>query len=102
MEASDAPINAAERHESGAPRNRAAPHVRGRREAPVKEEFWHTAGGLHGSGYFKLLDDEAFFAAQSMNPTHFVVTTSFTSLHHKGGAPAKVPTLTSTGTGLFH
>ena len=58
----------------------------------------HTAGGLHGSGYFKLLDDAAFFAAQSMNPTHFVVTTSFTSYITKVVVPAKVPTLTSTGT----
>ena len=89
-----APINAAERHESRV-RVGAGTAVA---TAPVKEEFCHTAGGLHGSGYFKLLDDAAFFAAQSMNPTHFVVTTSFTSYITKVVVPAKVPTLTSTGT----
>ena len=54
-----APINAAERHESRV-RVGAGTAVA---TAPVKEEFCHTAGGLHGSGYFKLLDDAAFFAA---------------------------------------
>ena len=69
-----APINAAERHKSrcGWRRHKSC-------DSAVKEEYCHTAGGLHGSGYFKLLDDAAFFAAQSLNPTHFVVTTSFTS-----------------------
>ena len=67
-----APINAAARHDSRV-RVGAGTAVA---TAPVKEEFCHTAGGLHGSGYFKLLDDAAFFAAQSLNPTHFVVTTS--------------------------
>ena len=32
---------------------------------------------LHGSGYFKLLDDAAFFAAQAKDDEHFIFTTSF-------------------------
>lgn len=39
----------------------------------------HTAGSLHGSGYFKLLDDTAFFAAQAKVTDGFAFTTSFTT-----------------------
>ncbi|MCG8668032.1 MAG: PaaI family thioesterase [Pseudomonadales bacterium] len=45
----------------------------------VKPNFFHTAGGVHGSVYFKLLDDAAFFAANSLEPEVFVLTTSFTT-----------------------
>ena len=34
-------------------------------EFTCRTEHCHTAGTLHGSGYFKLLDDAAFFAAQA-------------------------------------
>ena len=37
----------------------------------------HTAGSLHGSGYFKMLDDTAFFAAQAKVTAGFAFTTSF-------------------------
>ena len=43
----------------------------------VSEQFFHSAGGLHGSVYFKLLDDAAFFAANSLERDVFVLTTSF-------------------------
>lgn len=43
----------------------------------VCEEFFHAAGALHGSVYFKALDDAAFFAVNSLVPEHFVVTVSF-------------------------
>ena len=33
----------------------------------VKEDFFHTAGAVHGSVYFKLLDDSAFFAVNLIN-----------------------------------
>ncbi len=33
---------------------------------PVKEELFHAAGAVHGSTYFKVLDDAAFFAANSL------------------------------------
>lgn len=47
--------------------------------APVREAFFHTAGAVHGSVYFKMLDDAAFFAAASLEPEVFVLTTSFTT-----------------------
>lgn len=45
----------------------------------VRPEFFHSAGAVHGSVYFKLLDDAAFFAANSLEPEVFVLTTSFTT-----------------------
>lgn len=45
----------------------------------VKEKFFHSAGAVHGSVYFKLLDDSAFFAANSLVPDVFVLTTTFTN-----------------------
>jgi uncharacterized protein (TIGR00369 family) len=44
----------------------------------VKRAFFHSAGAVHGSVYFKMLDDAAFFAANSVVPEFFVLTTSFT------------------------
>lgn len=39
--------------------------------------FFHAAGAVHGSVYFKMLDDAAFFAANSLVPEVFVLTASF-------------------------
>lgn len=43
----------------------------------VQADFHHGMGALHGSVYFKLLDDACFFAANSLVPEVFVLTTSF-------------------------
>jgi acyl-coenzyme A thioesterase PaaI-like protein len=43
----------------------------------VSEDHWHAAGALHGSIYFKGLDDAAFFAANSVVPDVFVLTARF-------------------------
>ena len=43
----------------------------------VRDEFLHAAGGVHGSVYFKLLDDAAFFAANSRLEGEWVLTVSF-------------------------
>jgi len=43
----------------------------------VKPDFFHAVGALHGSAYFKLLDDAAFFAANSVVDDCFVLTASF-------------------------
>ncbi|MCB0380274.1 MAG: PaaI family thioesterase [Flavobacteriales bacterium] len=43
----------------------------------VDSQFFHAANALHGSVYFKLLDDAAFFAANSIVDDVFVVTGSF-------------------------
>ena len=48
-------------------------------EIELSEKFHHSAGGVHGSVYFKMLDDAAFFAANSLEPEFFVLTTSFTT-----------------------
>ena len=45
----------------------------------MKKDYEHAAGGVHGSVYFKLLDDAAFFAANSLEEEVFVLTTSFTT-----------------------
>lgn len=45
---------------------------------PVKPEFFHAANAVHGSVYFKALDDAAFFAANSLVEDVFVLTASFT------------------------
>ncbi|EDY86942.1 hypothetical protein GP5015_171 [gamma proteobacterium HTCC5015] len=45
----------------------------------VREDFFHPAQAVHGSVYFKLLDDAAFFAANSLEEDVFVLTTSFTT-----------------------
>ena len=47
-------------------------------EIKVTEEMFHSAGAVHGSVYFKMLDDAAFFAANSIVLDFFVLTTSFT------------------------
>ncbi len=44
---------------------------------PVREEFFHAAGALHGSAYFRAMDDAAFFAANSAVRDTFVLTVSF-------------------------
>ncbi len=43
----------------------------------VIPKYFHAAGALHGSVYFKLLDDAAFFAVQSLVDDVFVLTTTF-------------------------
>lgn len=48
-------------------------------EIEVSEKLFHAAGAVHGSVYFKLLDDAAFFAANSLERDVFVLTTSFTT-----------------------
>jgi len=39
--------------------------------------YHHALGAMHGSVYFKLLDDAAFFAVNSLVTDVFVLTTSF-------------------------
>src|SRR5688500_16559543 len=43
----------------------------------VRPDFFHAASAVHGSVYFKLLDDATFFAASSLVDDFFVLTTSF-------------------------
>ena len=48
-------------------------------EIEVAEKFFHSAGATHGSVYFKMLDDAAFFAANSLELDSFLLTMSFTT-----------------------
>lgn len=45
----------------------------------IDNKFFHAAQAVHGSVYFKMLDDAAFFAANSLESQFFVLTTSFTT-----------------------
>jgi uncharacterized protein (TIGR00369 family) len=61
----------------------------------VRPEFFHSAHAVHGSVYFKALDDAAFFAANSLVEDVFVLTASF-NLHLL--RPITSGTMIATGT----
>lgn len=44
---------------------------------PVRPHLFHAAGAVHGSVYFKALDDSAFFAVNSLVDDVFMLTVSF-------------------------
>lgn len=46
----------------------------------VDDELHHAAGAAHGTVYFKMLDDAAFYAANSLVSDRFLLTTAF-NLH---------------------
>lgn len=46
----------------------------------VDSRFHHAAGAAHGTIYFKMLDDAAFYAANTLITDRFLLTTSF-NLH---------------------
>lgn len=48
-------------------------------EVDVVDKFNHAGGAVHGSVYFKMLDDAAWYAANSLERESFLVTTSFTT-----------------------
>lgn len=54
----------------------------------VTPDVFHAAGAAHGTIYFKMLDDAAFYAANTLVSDRFLLTTSF-NLHFtrpvKGG-----------------
>ena len=43
----------------------------------IEPKFFHAANAIHGSVYFKMLDDAAFFAVNSTVTDVFVYTVSF-------------------------
>ncbi|MBO9517880.1 MAG: PaaI family thioesterase [Porphyrobacter sp.] len=49
----------------------------------VDEQHFHAAGAAHGTIYFKMLDDAAFYAANSMVTDRFLLTTGFNLLFTK-------------------
>ena len=46
----------------------------------VTESCYHAAGAAHGTIYFKMLDDAAFYAANTLVTDRFLLTTAF-NLH---------------------
>ena len=44
------------------------------------ERYFHAAGAAHGTSYFKMLDDAAYYAANSLVTDRFLLTTAFTVL----------------------
>ena len=46
----------------------------------IDERVYHAAGAAHGTVYFKMLDDAAFYAANTLVTDRFLLTTSF-NLH---------------------
>jgi uncharacterized protein (TIGR00369 family) len=43
----------------------------------VTEESFHAAGAAHGTLYFKMMDDAAFYACNSLVSDRFLLTTAF-------------------------
>ncbi len=43
----------------------------------IEKKYFHALGAIHGAVYFKLLDDAAFFAVNSLIEDVFALTTSF-------------------------
>jgi len=43
----------------------------------IRPDVFHAAGAAHGTVYFKMLDDAAFYAANTLVSDRFLLTTSF-------------------------
>jgi uncharacterized protein (TIGR00369 family) len=46
----------------------------------VDQRHFHAGGAAHGTSYFKMLDDAAFYAANSLVTDRFLLTTQFSLL----------------------
>lgn len=60
----------------------------------ASESHFHAAGAAHGTLYFKMLDDAAFYAANSLVSDRFLLTTGF-NLHFT--KPIRGGTVTAEG-----
>lgn len=49
-------------------------------EFSLDSRYYHAAGAAHGTSYFKMLDDAAFYAANSLVTDRFLLTTAFNLL----------------------
>jgi uncharacterized protein (TIGR00369 family) len=61
---------------------------------PVRSEFLHAAAAVHGSVYFRALDDAAFFAANSRVTDVLLLTVAF-NVHFT--APVRAGVITGHG-----
>jgi uncharacterized protein (TIGR00369 family) len=46
----------------------------------ISPDLYHAAGAAHGTLYFKMMDDAAFYACNSLVDDHFLLTTGFNLL----------------------
>lgn len=46
----------------------------------IDRRYFHAGGAAHGTSYFKMLDDAAFYAANSLVTDRFLLTTAFNLL----------------------
>jgi len=83
-------FRALERLYASAPINRLFPSTltikapgEARIDFEVDERLYHAAGAVHGTTYFKMLDDAAFYAANSLVSDRFLLTTAFNLLFTK-------------------
>lgn len=60
----------------------------------LDERYYHAAGAVHGTSYFKMLDDAAFYAANSLVSDRFILTTAFNLLFTR---PVKLGKVTAEG-----
>ena len=60
----------------------------------VTPGHYHAAGAAHGTAYFKMLDDAAFYAANSLVSDRFLLTTAFNLLFTR---PMKAGPVTAHG-----
>lgn len=56
----------------------------------VDETLFHAAGAVHGTVYFKMLDDAAFYAANSLVSDRFLLTTAFNLLFTRPIGPGRL------------
>jgi len=49
----------------------------------VREDMFHAAAAAHGTLYFKMMDDAAFYACNSLVTDRFLLTTAFNLLFTK-------------------
>lgn len=56
----------------------------------VDEGQFHAAGAVHGTVYFKMLDDAAFYAANSLVSDRFLLTTAFNLLFTRPIGPGRI------------
>lgn len=46
----------------------------------IEQKHFHAGGAAHGTSYFKMLDDAAFYACNSLVTDRFLLTTAFNLL----------------------
>lgn len=56
----------------------------------IDARHFHAGGAAHGTSYFKMLDDAAFYACNSLVTDRFLLTTAFNLLFTKPLGPGPV------------